>query len=435
MWVKEGKATHPPSSVAKCLVDKIAWHDIRVLRTVATFPPLSENGDIIIDKGYHPETHVYFTGEISCKVSDKPTLTEAKEAVKVLLDIVGDFPFASDAHRSAWVAGLLSPLARFAHDGNTPIVLVQANAPRVGKTTLVKLVSHILAGMDCPVVTHTQNEDEERKRILSYLRGGRAMVLVDNVVGQWGGASINALTTSRSFEDRVLGHSKVLQVANDTTWFITGNNILLAPDTAERCLHIRLECKDEKPQLRTGFRYPDLFGTVHAKRSQLLAAALTVLKGYIVAGMPQQDMEVWGSFESWSRLVRGAMIWAGMIDPAITRIELESEADVGKDMATSLIVGWQELQHLANSPKGLTAREAHDLLLKGADVPLLRDVLEEMSGGRGSLPKPHTIGRHLREVRDRNYSGRIIRCEPNEKVGHRWYVEGQGTGGQDSTTV
>lgn len=429
-WAREGKALHPPAAVAKCLIDKTAWQNIRPLRTVATFPPLSSNGRITTDMGYHPDTHVYFTGDVSCHVPDNPTRSDAKRATETLLDIVGDFPFASDAHRSAWVAGLLTPLARFAHDGNSPIFLVQANAPRVGKTTLVKLISHIISGVDCPVVTHTKNEDEERKRILSYLRSGRSMVLIDNVVGQWGGASINALTTSRTFEDRVLGHSKVLQVLNDSMWCVTGNNIILAPDTAERCLHIRLECKDEKPHLRSGFRYPNLFATVHAKRGELLGAALTILKGYIVAGMPKQEMEMWGSFEPWSRLVRGAMLWSGMIDPAITRAELESEADVGKDTATSLILGWAELQRVANAPNGLTAREAHDLLTKGAQVPLLRDALDEIAGGVGKLPNAHTIGRHLREVRDRNYGGHIIRCIPNEKVGHRWFVEGaiRGTG-------
>lgn len=422
-WSREGKITDPSATVAKCLIDKSGWQNIRPLRTITPFPPLSANGKITTTSGYHPDTQVYFTGNFTCTVPDNPTKDDAKRARDILLDIISDFPFSTEGHRSAWIAGLLTPLARFAHDGNSPIVLVQANAPRAGKTTLVKLISHIITGIDCPVVTHTTNEDEERKRILSYLRGGRSMVLIDNVVGQWGGPSINAMITSRTFEDRVLGHTKLMQVINDSTWCVTGNNILLAPDTAERCLHIRLESKEEKAHLRTGFKYPDLFGTVHAKRSVLLSAALTILKGYIVAGMPKQEMEPWGSFESWSKLVRGAMLWIDMIDPTITRAELESDSDVGKDMSTALIHGWAELQRVSNSPNGLTAREAHDLMAKGVQVPVLRDALEAISGV-GKLPNAHTIGRHLREVRDRIFHGSVIRCIPNEKMGHRWFVEG-----------
>ena len=434
-WVDEGEKIHPPTSVAKCLADKSSWNTVRPLRALTSFPPIGANGSINTTQGYHPDTHVYFTGEVKCNVPDHPTQQDARDAVAMLCDIVCDFPFAEEGHKSAWLAGLLSPLSRFAHDGNIPMVVVQANGPRVGKTSLVNIISYILMGDGCPVVTHTKNEDETRKRILSYLRIGRSMVLVDNVVGEYGGASINAMATSRQWEDRVLGHSKVLQVQNDTTWFITGNNILLAPDTAERCLNIRLRCLDEKPHLRTGFKYPDLWTVVRERRSELLSAALTILKAYILAGMPDQKLAKWGSFEPWSKLVRGAIVWAGMVDPAQTRQELEVESDMGRSAANSLIEGWSQLQSMLDAKDGLTTREAYDVLMKGLHVPALRDALEEIAGV-GKLPNAHTIGRHLREIKDRNFSGKCLRCIPNDKLGHRWYVcqvEGQGTGGQDSS--
>lgn len=439
IWLNEGERIHPPTSVAKCLADKSSWSNVRPLRALTPFPPLATNGSINTTKGYHSDTGVFFTGEVKCNVPERPTLKDAKDAVAALLDVVCDFPFGEEGHKSAWLAGLLSPLSRFAHDGNIPMVVVQANGPRVGKTSLVNLISYILTGDGCPVVTHTKNEDETRKRILSYLRVGRSMVLVDNVVGEYGGASINAMATSRQWEDRVLGHSKVIQVQNDTTWFITGNNILLAPDTAERCLNIRLRSSEEKPHLRTGFKYPDIWSVVRERRAELLSAALTILKAYIMAGMPDMKLPKWGSFEPWSKLVRGALVWSGCVDPAKTRAELEQESDVGRDTANGLIEGWAQLQSMVNAKDGLTTREAYDLISQGLKVPLLRDALEEMAGGHGKLPNPHTIGRHLREIRDRNFGGKCLRCVPNDKLGHRWYVHsmngsagGQGIGGQDS---
>lgn len=434
-WVSEGERIHPPTSIAKCLADKSAWQNVRPLRALTPFPPMSSNGSINTTQGYHSDTHVFFSGEVECHVPERPTQQDAKRAVSALLDIVCDFPFAEEGHKSAWLAGLLSPLSRFAHDGNIPMVVVQANGPRVGKTSLVNIISYILTGDGCPVVTHTKNEDETRKRILSYLRIGRSMVLVDNVVGEYGGASINAMATSRTWEDRVLGHSKVLQVQNDTTWFITGNNILLAPDTAERCLNIRLRSLDEKPHLRTGFKHADLWNVVRERRAELLGAALTILRSYILVGMPDQKLAKWGSFEPWSKLVRGALVWCGLVDPATTRQELEMESDVGRYAANGLLEGWAQLQSMLNASEGLTTREAYDVLLKGLHVPLLRDALEEIAGGVGKLPNAHTIGRHLREIKDRNFGGKCLRCIPNDKLGHRWFVsqvEGQGTGGQDS---
>lgn len=439
-WVSEGKRVHPPTAIAKCLADKSAWINVRPLRALTSFPPIASNGSINTTQGYHSDTHVYFSGEVSCHIPDHPTQQDAQKAVATLFDVVCDFPFAEEGHKSAWLAGLLSPLSRFAHDGNVPMVVVQSNGPRVGKTSLVKIISYILTGDECPVVTHTKSEDETRKRILSYLRMGRNMVLVDNVVGEYGGASINAMATSRQWEDRVLGSSRVLQVQNDTTWFITGNNILLAPDTSERCLNIRLRCLDEKPHLRTGFRYPDLWEVVKERRAELLGAALTILKAYILAGMPDQKIPKWGSFEQWSKLVRGAIVWAGLVDPAITRVELETESDVGRYAVNGLIEGWSQLQNMLDAQEGLTTREAYDVLSKGLNVPTLLNALEEIAGGVGKLPNAHTIGRHLREIKDRNFGGRCLRCIPNNKLGHRWYVTqvdqllgGQGIGGQDSS--
>lgn len=415
------KIVHPPSNVGKCLIDKSHWNHILHLRATTPFPPISSDGKIRTTKGYDPGTLVFFSGGVDCNVQQAPTKQDAIAGAKKLLNLVCDFPFASDAHRSAWIAGLLSPLARFLHDGNAPLTVVQANSPRVGKTTLVKLISHIITGDDCPVITHTSNEDEGRKRILSYLRMSRAMVLVDNVVGQYGGPGINALITSRIFEDRILGHSKVIQTVNDTTWYITGNNVTLAPDTAERCLHIRLHSDEEKPHLRTSFKH-DVFAVVKERRSELLSAALTILKAYIVAGMPDQNIPPWGSFESWSRIVRGAIVWTGLEDPGATREELEVESDVNRHVALDIIEGWSEFLRIVRSEDGITIREALQALNAGTDAPRLRAALEDMSGS-SRLPSTHKISRYFREIKDRNFAGKMLRNNPDPQNSHRWFVE------------
>ncbi|MBK8123956.1 MAG: hypothetical protein IPK54_10475 [Dokdonella sp.] len=46
-------------------------------------------------------------------------------------------------------------------------------------------------------------------------------------------------------------------------------------------------------------------------RQELLGAALTVLRAYIVAGKPAQPIQPYGSFEEWSGLLRGALVWLG----------------------------------------------------------------------------------------------------------------------------
>ena len=423
-WMNDGKPCHPPSSVATCIVDRGAWEHVRPLRALTSFPVLSSSGAFGAD-GYHAETRTLFIGDVQVIVPDEPSRDDASRAVASLLDVVQDFPFADDAHRSAWLAALLTPLSRFAHDGNVPLVLVQANAPRVGKTRLVQVISYILTGAESPAITQTKGEDETRKRALPLLREARPMVLIDNVLGTFGGATTNAITTSRTFEDRVLGKSSTISCENLTTWFITGNNVTLAADTPERCLHIRLHCEDESPNLRAGFRHPDLFAVVKERRADLLSSALTILRAFIRAGMPDQGLPPWGSFESWSALVRNALVFAGMPDPAVTRHELEANADIETDSKAMLVAGIEELQIAQGIVGGLRAADILDMVKDAPadEIPTLRAALQEISSHPSMLPDPKTLSRHLRDAKGRNLRGLVLRCDPDPKAAHRWRVE------------
>ncbi len=415
-WVSGGTKIHPPSDIARCVVDGTTWKGIRVLRAVTPFPAIDSEGRLRLEPGYDENTQTYFTGNVKIEVPEHPTNEDAVNAVETLLDIVQDFPFAnkeSREHQAAWLAGLLTPLSRYAHDGNAPLTVVQANTARAGKTTLVQVISKIVTGFDSSVITFTRNEDETRKRIFTFLRHPRSIVLVDNVVGQFGGANINAMLTTRSFEDRIIGQSKYLEVKADASWFVTGNNMSLAPDTAERCVHVRLQSDLENPHERTGFKYPYLFETVKERRGELLSAALTILKAFIAAGKPEQGLPSWGGFETWSRLVRGAVVFAGLPDPALTRAELEEEADVEADTLGAVVKGlwvWQEEAGITEAYQGSNLLEA--LQAHPDRFGELRRALVNLSPSPGdALPSAKLVGRHLREAKNRNFGGFILRSQ------------------------
>jgi hypothetical protein len=423
IWKDADTFIHPPPSIARCLLDKDDHKGIRYLRTVVSFPTMDGAGNISCEEGYNPDTEVYFAGGVRISVKDKPTLADSKEAIAKLLDVVIDFPFAGDEHRASWIAALLSPLSRFMHDGNIPLIVLQANAARTGKTRLAKIISLIVSGADIPFITHSESSEEERKKMFSFLKMGRCVALVDNVVGMFGSAIVNAIITSRFFEDRNLGGNRISSVVNDTSWMVSGNNIQLAPDTAERCLNIRLNCNEEHPALRSNWKHPELFEHVLKNREELLSCALTILRAYVVAGSPKQNIPAWGSFESWSNLVRGALVWAGMKDPAETRNELERDADASRFICNGLVEGWLELQAETGKFDGMTCREARDALSNDSIAAKeLREALMEITHSR-VLPSAHTIGRNLREVRDRVLGGKVLRCIPDDKNGHKWFVK------------
>ena len=133
------------------------------------------------------------------------------------------------------------------------------------------------------------------------------MVLIDNIIGEFGSASLDAALTGTVWKDRVLGRSEIVELPLITTWGATGNNVVLRADTSRRVCHIRLESELENPEERLDFRHPNLLQWVQEQRSRLLAAALTILSAYCRAGRPAQNLKAWGSYEGWSSLVCGGV--------------------------------------------------------------------------------------------------------------------------------
>ncbi len=141
----------------------------------------------------------------------------------------------------------------------------------------------------------------------------------DNCNGAFGDENLDRLITSAIWSDRILGASDAPPLPNVTTWLATGNQIEPHGDTVRRVLMCAIEVDTERPQERTGFRLDLEGGYATEHRSELLTAALTILRAYHVAGRPAQELPSWGSFTAWSALVRGAIKWIGLPDPYETQ--------------------------------------------------------------------------------------------------------------------
>ena len=421
-WIREDKQVHPPSSVATAIAKRAQWRYLRELRALTAFPVLSKAGELRTEQGYSDATKTYYHSTCDVSVPEAPTRQDAGAACETLLDLVSDFPFDGKAHKAAWLAALLTPLSRFMHGGNVPLTIIQANAAGSGKTTLAQLVALITNGSTVSVMSCEKGEPN-RKEIISKLRASPPVAVIDNVLGRFGGANMNALITSRAFEDRALGHLKTLSAPNDTAWFATGNRVVLAPDLARRCLHIRLKSLVEKPHERTDFRVKDLVRHVSDNRGELLSAALTILKAYAVAGFPDQKMDAWGSFEDWSRIVRGALLWCKLPDPAATRAELEVEAEEGRSEHEDLVLAWEELQTAMGRKSGASVKDALAFVAtKPEAATKLRDIVSGFPRREGQ-PDPQVIARRLREAKDRNFGGKMLESTGNPKVALKWVVK------------
>src|SRR5262249_13083326 len=118
----------PPAWCVAAVHARAHWPNVRHLESVVDFPVLRPAAGLLDRPGYDPDTGLLLepAGPLPV-VPAQPTRNDALAARDALLDVVSDFPFELPVHRAAWLAALLTPLARFAFTGPAPQFLVVAH--------------------------------------------------------------------------------------------------------------------------------------------------------------------------------------------------------------------------------------------------------------------------------------------------------------------
>jgi hypothetical protein len=413
---------HPPWWCYQTVHARGEWPGVRHLEAVVTHPVILSDGSILSAPGYDPRSSlfVWTPHNLTVDVPTSPTPDDVRRAAATLCDVVCDFPFESGVHRAAWVAGLLTPLASFAYEGTAPLFLIDKNVRGAGAGMLADVVALTVTGRRFPVMTYTNDKEELRKRITSLAVEGERMVLLDNLAGPFGNDVLDAALTSVEWKDRLLGGNRSYVGPLHMCWYATGNNVELQADTARRVCHCRMESKEERPELRTGFKYPDLRAHVRANRGQLLSAALVILRGWFAAGRPRHQLAPWGSFEGWSGVVREAVVFAGFPDPGETRHALQITADRDAATMTTVLTCMEQLDPYR---RGLTVADILDRI-KDTGTPAalqaeLRGAVEALCGKLDS----RTLAGRFRHFQRRNFGGRMIDKAGTDRThSNRWVV-------------
>ncbi len=401
--VFNGKEEHviPPERVVSTIRGRKVWPGMKYLEAVTPYPVLRKDGTIVLATGYDERTGVYYAPDSDIPVvPENPTKDDAAKAWKVLQEMVCDFPFVEESHKSSWLAAFLTPLARFAFRGPAPMFLLEANAPGTGKGLLADTIAIPLTGQEFACSAYSSEDEEMQKRVTMIAVEGDKLVLLDNIVGPFGGATVDLMLTSVRWTGRILGSNKSANVPLWATWYATGNNMQFVGDIMRRICPCRLTSKLKNPEERKDFTHPNLREWVKENRPRLLGAALTILRAYYVAGSPVQEMTPWGSYEGWSRVIRGAIIWMGLPDPYKARDEVRSSADATRGAIETIIEQWENLSPPA---KGLTCGKilAQVFPEKPATTPhWLSDIAEAIES---LMPRPNAaaLGRHFLAYRER----------------------------------
>ena len=426
--------SHPPDWLVKQVDSRGDWPGIRYLNGVSECPVLRPDGSILTEPGYDAATGLLYAPKSAPPpIPTHPTIDDARAACIELLDVVCDFPFESKAHLSAWLASLLTVVGRYAFPGPAPLFLIDANARGAGKSMLADVVSAITTGRRMSRQPYPDNEEEMRKQVTTIALEGKPMVLLDNINSALGGSSLDAALTGVGWSDRVLGKSESTgDVLLFTVWFASGNNVRLRGDMSRRICHVRMNTPHENPEVREDFKHPQLVEWVLQERQRLLAAALTILRAFILAGRPQRKLRAWGSFEGWSALVRQAVCWLDMADPGDTRTELEQQGDAEKAGLGRVIEAW-----FAADPNGYglsvneVAKEQQTSEGRARFGALWQALVDFSPGKGGATPTTKSIGMKIHHHRNRVVGGKFLFRKGENANGAVWAVrmaEGQGNG-------
>lgn len=415
------RSVPPPAEVVATVEARGEWRHLRPLVAIAEWPCLRPDGTILCEAGYDRATGLLCESATAVDVPTLPTLGDAKAAAATLLDLVSDFPFTGDAHRSAWLVTLLTLLARPAIDGPTPLLLIDKNTRGAGGTLLADAIGAILRGSALPRRTQPKSPEEWGKVMLGIALAGDPLVLIDNIVSTLRSDDLDTVLTGTTYTQRVLGVNENRTLPWRTVLVATANNAAISGDLVRRSILCRLEAQQERPEERTGFRYPNLIDHIKRNRAQYLAAGLTILRAYEAAGRPAVTLRPMGSYEAWSIRVRAPLVWAEQADPAESQDLLREAGDPEREELEALLRAWYD----RFGERRYTVRAAMTELgtRLASDIPLL-DAMGSACGEQPGKPDfARKLGARLRAAKGCVIAGLRLNCGAKVGDGIPWFTE------------
>lgn len=304
-WIKGGESIRDlPRAFSQrhagsILACKEALDGLPKITRLLSFATIRDDGTVS-PSGYDPQTGT--VGIHKMEVPNIPT----DEAVRLLLNLLGDWRWASPSDQSRAVAALLAPMLRlglFAGKSLVmPIFMVEADHSQSGKGMLVKLIASIY-NEPVRLVTHRKGGvgslDEEFNRALLE---GRPIISFDNLRGRINSATLESFVTADGkFSVRALRSEGIVD-SRDYVLYATSNAFEATEDLANRLCAIRILRQPEDYGWRT-WEEDGLIAHVQANQATYLGAVAAVLRSWIDDGKPSLEcahrQREWASGMNW----------------------------------------------------------------------------------------------------------------------------------------
>ncbi len=306
---------------------------LRSLESLNTvrLPVCRKTGAIeLLPKGYDSESQIFTISSEQYFETD----CSLETGRKYLRDLLSEFCFKpDDCERSISVvlACMLSLFCRHILDANImrPAFIFTANAPGSGKTLAAKLGIIPVLGY-CPIGSAPKDETERQKLIFATALSNSPVLFLDNVGGYLKSPSLEALITSRTVKDRVLGESKIKEAANNLSVIITGNDLSISPDLHRRSLLVELFLEQARSEDRA-IKNPLDDAKIAEVRPKILSALWALVRCWEENGRPKPKT-THQAFLAWSEIIGGMVENAGFTSPCVMPVLKNSGDPDFRDM-------------------------------------------------------------------------------------------------------
>jgi hypothetical protein len=395
-----------------------SW-DLPRLVGIVEAPTIRKDGSVLNTPGFDPRTGLIYAPAPNLKVPlvpSDPTPQQVQAAVTIITDPVSEFPFNSDADHANFLATQMTPVIRPLIDGPVPACMLSSPSPGTGKSLLAEVIALTATGrpaamMSPPSGIGGDSEEEWRKQITAKLRTSPAIIVIDNISRTIRSASLSRVLTAVVWSDRILGLSVVVDLPNHAQWLLTGNNISVGEDLPRRVFTVRIDAQIGQPQMRGGFKYPDLCAHVTKVRGNIIWGILVLTRAWLAAGRPvPEETPTLGNYRSWCQTLGGILANAEIKGFLGNIKQSYDEMDEDAGDWIRFFTWWYErhgdtpvtVRELVKNSKDSWKSELPDVLpdiLVGEYAAFEKDLKNDFLG---------KLGRVLRDRRDKTWPGGVV---------------------------
>ena len=317
----------PPTRLVRLLLG--SHHtSVPTVEGVCRQPFLREDGSLGLATGYISELKMVsaFDAEMYRPYAWTEPLTrqDAQIALAEIRKIFSNFCPADEATASAMICGALEAVQRVSLK-RAPMLLVQGNAPGIGKSTLARVYCKLATPEPIAETSYPETSDECAKQLLSSLSSAPGAVFYDNAAERLPAyPALCTCLTEPVYERRVLQRSALRQVITRTLFVATGNFVSPEADLRRRVLPIKLIAPHDQPEQRQFDR--DVVEYVESHRAELVMKGLRIVAAYLQSGEKVSCRPLAG-MEMFTHRCREPLIWLGEPDPLIPMLRLLDERD------------------------------------------------------------------------------------------------------------